>query len=181
MPGSIDAMRELPPLASVDDRLTSTMLRRSVDKLGGDASAARSSLRLLRADLGTTHASIYAFVPADGAVCIVLSSRQGGCFESARAATPSVYPILSPGGPGYAGYSDDVPAAVAGVVGDDVASLALVDGDRMSAIGIKNNAFFQELDEPPMAGFSVDLRVSYADGSTKTITLRQGPATLTHP
>lgn len=170
------AARALPVVVAPGAQLASAV-QHSASATGGDPSTALATLRLLRGDLGATHAGLYAYAPSGGAVCVVLWHRQGTCPTAPSSGTPGVELILSPGGAGYVDQPGNVPPAIAGVVSDSVQSLTfVVDNGTETQLPIKNNAFFAEISEPANAGFTVDLVVHYVDGSTKQQVVSQlGP------
>lgn len=174
------AARSLPVVAA------STALASAVDRsssaTGGDPATALNTLRRLASNLGSSRASIYVYAPTGGAVCVLLWQRQGECPTASASDTPSVEAFLSPGGAGYVDAPADVAPAVVGVVSDAVQSVALTEGGATTPLPINNNSFFAELNEPDNAAFSVALRINYADGSTRTLTLNQpGPIPGTGP
>lgn len=167
------------PVVTAPGGELAAVIQKTASATGGDPSVALSTLRLLRSDLGVTHAALYTYAPSDGAVCVVLWQRQGTCPTAGSSETPGVELILSPGGPGYVGQSDNVPPAIGGVASDLVQSVALVDNGIETALPIENNAFFTDLHEPPNATFTVDVVIHYKDGSTINRTLTQpGPFQL---
>lgn len=177
---SITALHKLPSVTHVDPSL-SFALDRAAQATAGAVAAGQESLRLLREDVGVLHSNIYAFTPSDGVLCVAILNRQGACFQPDTASpAPGVYALLSAGGEGYAGDLAEVPAAVAGVVTDDVASLTLVDGTQELPVAIRNNAFFVEVPEAPRATFTVELRATYTNGTAKVMSLSQD-ATIPSP
>lgn len=149
------------------------MIGVSATATGSSSAGAFSSLRLLRGNLGATRAALYAYAPADGPVCVMLWRRQGICPTAASSRTPGVAVILSPGGPGYVGQPDDVPPVIAGVAADNVKAVSITRGGVTTRLPIVNNAFFSTIDEAPGSAFSVELGITYVDGSKSSQTLQQ--------
>jgi hypothetical protein len=172
--GSVSAMNTLPPVTNAADGIALSV-KRAVWALGGDQTAARSSLRLLRSDLGATHSALYAYVPRDGTFCVNLWRRQGTCSTGeTEPQLPGVEAIFSPGGPGY-GQGSDVPAALAGVVNDDVASATLLAANEQIPLHVANNAFFYEFaGSADVSSMAVQLRIRYRDGTERQATFRYG-------
>lgn len=159
-----------PPAALAADVAT------SISAMGGNAQAATHSLRLLRSALGATRSDLYAYSPQDGVWCLFLWERQSVCPTASESTTPGAVYLLSPGGPGYVGQSDDVPAAVAGIVADNIREVQLTDGSTSTELPIKNNAFYQDLNETSQGEFTIGLSFTYADGSVSEASLHgSGP------
>lgn len=162
-----------PPAALANDITT------SMNALGSDAQTAVQSLRLLRSGLGATGSDLYVFTPGGNAWCLFLWERQSTCPTAPQSTTSGALYLLSPGGPGYVGQPDNVPAAVVGIVADNIRSVALIERGTTLNLPIINNSFFDDLNEPNDSPFTVQLRFTYADGTTSTATLNSsGPIHL---
>ena len=146
-------------------------IRRSVSDAGGDAQKAVQSIRLVRSNLGAIHSELFIYSLGDSGWCLFLWRRQADCPNAQSTATPGAVYYLSPGGPGYVGHDDNVPAAVAGIVDDNITSVTLNDKGAATSLPIINNAFYSDLADDPNASFDVELRYDYSDGTTKSSTL----------
>jgi hypothetical protein len=150
-----------------------TAVDRAARGVGGDASAARASLRLLAANIGSAREGLYAFSPGEGSLCFIFWQRAASCQAEGRpGALPGVLFHLSPGGPGYPGEPDDLHAALAGVASDEVVSVGItLDGSLRSA-QITNNAFFVDLGQlADWPSSTIELTATYVDGSEESVTL----------
>jgi len=149
-----------------------TAVDRAARGVGGDASAARASLRLLRANLGSAKEGLYAFSPGNGSLCFIFWQRAASCQSDGPGALPGVLFNLSPGGAGYPGQPDDLHAALAGVATDDVASVAItLDGSSRST-SVTDNAFFVDLGQlADWPSSKIELTATYVDGSEESVTL----------
>ena len=78
----------------------------------------------------------------------------------------------SPGGPGYPNQPADTPAAVAGIAADNVKAIDFVNNGETIPLEITNNAFFSNIATPPSAEpWTMQFRITYADGSVSTVDL----------
>lgn len=138
----------------------------------GDESVARSTLRLVRDRLGVGHERLYAFEIGVDRRCVVLWRRGVACEPpDAVGLTPGLVLDFSPGGPGYVGQSDDLPAAIAGIVTENVARVEAVLNGQSQAATIFNGGFFLSLGGIPRTGpWSLQVLVTYDDGSQRSVT-----------
>jgi hypothetical protein len=67
---------------------------------------------------------------------------------------------------------DDLPAAFAGVVTDDVVSITLTIGDSSRSALITNNAFFIDLGQlAHWPSSKIEITATYGDGSEQSVVL----------
>jgi hypothetical protein len=169
----LTAAMELPVVAAPPAQLAAD-IGASASIVGGSSDQALSTLRLVRSDLGATHSDLYIYSAGDNGWCIFLWERQSQCPSAPSSPTPGALYYLSPGGPGYVGQGDDVPAAVAGIVGDNIKAVTLKDEGSTVNLPIVNNAFYSDVADDPNSAFSISLEFTYVDGSTKAVTLDNG-------
>ena len=169
----LTAAMELPVVAAPPAQLAAD-IGESASIVGGSSDQALSTLRRVRSGLGATHSDLYIYSAGDNGWCMFLWERQSQCPSAPSSPTPGALYYLSPGGPGYVGQSDDVPAAVAGIVADDIKTVMLDDQGSTVNLPIVNNAFYSDLADNPNSAFSVSLEFTYADGLTKVATLDNG-------
>ena len=134
------------------------------DACVGDAVASES--RLLLADLGASHANLYAWPTTSEGGCWAFGAGSGSCFKDfdlpgGRADVMGLDPDAAKSG---------APATVLGVVPDDVVAAAVVVDGVAHAVSVENNALFYEL--PDIAEFPCQLvdsvTVFYMDESSDT-------------
>jgi hypothetical protein len=160
-------MTALPPVVDPEAALAHTV-ERGAAATGGNVSAALRSLRLLLPNAGTSETDVYAYVPSQDAFCFILWRRQGACSNSPDG-TRGVRFLVSPGGPGYVGIGPNAPAAVGGVVSDEVKAVDIVQDERTTSVPIINNAFCQELEPSTSSGSPASLTFTYSDGSQRNL------------
>lgn len=175
----LTAAMELPIVAAPPAQLA-TDIGASAAMVGGSSDQALSTLRRVRSNLGATHSDLYIYSAGGNGWCMFLWERQSQCPSAPSSPTPGALYYLSPGGPGYVGQGDDVPAAIAGIAADNIKAVTLNDQGSTVNLPIVNNAFYSDLTDNPNAAFSVSLEFTYADGSTKAVTLDNG-GTFTVP
>ncbi len=102
-----------------------------------DQALARSGVRLLRRDLGTTGSDVYAFRTHRGAICFLVTGQAGACPRDPTDGTPGLSWTI---GGGYG----EIPSSLAGIVSDDVDRVALVIDGQVASTSIKNNVVYGE-------------------------------------
>jgi hypothetical protein len=169
MPESVHAMEILPSIATPSEAIKHAMARATL-AMGGDDEHSAQTLRLLRSNLGQEAGEIYAYSPRTGILCVIHWPRAGNCVTGTNPSRPGVALLFSPGGPGYPGQSTDLPAAVAGVVADNVTEVKLTDRGVTTPLRIMSNAFFAEIRRPALdEAWPMALTVEYASGSAAEI------------
>jgi hypothetical protein len=140
---------------------------------GGSEFAATASLRKLQSGLGVSKATLYAFSPGQGAVCLVVWKWSTTCPTAETSPTPGVVSIMNGGYPaGTNGAVVDVPSSFAGLVADNVKTVTFVNNGDVVRLAIRNNTFFHVPAEPGMGTpWLMELRISYNDGSTAVLSL----------
>lgn len=123
------------------------------------------SSRLLLADVGWWHGAIYAAPTERGNVCYLVTGGPETCPTGFTQASPVDTMIFD---------RDEVgrghPAAVAGLVPDDVSSVTVVVGGVGHPARMGDNAYFYELADPA-ASSPESLLVRYRDGTSLTVPL----------
>ena len=161
---AIDALSPATRPSAVDEAVG-----RMAKATGGDPSTAVETIRVVRADIGTDHSTLYAFKPDGTATCLLLWKRSSICPTTVDSSSPGVLWMISGGYPAWA-RTDGVaiPDAIIGLVADKVKDVTLVQGKTERPLDLSTNAFFAELDsrEPDDA-----LRVTYTDGTGSTISI----------
>jgi hypothetical protein len=177
-PAGITALRALPPVSDPPSRLIH-IIEGSSTRLDGSSTEAERTLRRVGSDLGTTATDLYAYdigplpnTAGRDVVCLAVWDRSVVCQTAADALFPDALVSVTPGGPGYNGLPNDTAAIVAGLVDDDIRSVVLDESGYERALPITNNAFFAELAPVRDGQLSIKLRITYADGSTKSWTYR---------
>lgn len=129
------------------------------DHIGGES-------RLLFADLGETHANLYAWPTTSGGVCWATGRGEGLCLNHFTPADR---------GGAFTGMDADMPGTgapqtIIGVVPDDVvAARVTVDGIDHDAL-VRDNGLFYELLDTALTCEAVDsVTLFYQDGSSDTI------------
>ena len=140
---------------------------------GGDSDDAVASLRKLQSGLGVSKATLYAFSPGQGAVCLVLWKWSATCPTAEQSRTPGVVSVMSGGYPTEIhGKPATVPTSFAGLVADNVKTITFVNNGESARVPIRNNTFFHVPAEPAAGTpWSMELRVGYDDGSIATLSL----------
>ena len=124
-----------------------------------------SRSRLLLADVGSRHGAIYVVPTTTGNVCFLVTLGPQGCSTGFTQASPVDVTIFDGDGFGYG-----KPAAVTGLVPDDVTGVTVfVDGSGHAA-RIASNAYFYELPDDAVRS-PESLLISYRDGKTLTMPL----------
>jgi hypothetical protein len=121
--------------------------------------------RLLLADLGQTHANLYAWPTTSGGVCTASGEGAGLCVNGFGAEDRAVFTGMDPDTPAVG-----APLTFVGVVPDDVvAARVTVHGIDHDAL-VQNNGFFYELSDAADTCAPVDsVTIFYRDGSSDTI------------
>ena len=102
-----------------------------------DPAQALAGLRMLRSELGSTRASVYAFRSSSGSPCFVLTGYGGACAQSPRDGMPGLHWTIG-------GGHDSVPSVLVGIASDDVSRVDLrVDGASVP-VSLSRNAVFAE-------------------------------------
>jgi hypothetical protein len=123
------------------------------------------SSRLLLADVGSWHGAIYAAPTERGNVCYLVTGGPETCPSGFTQAFPVDVMVFD---------RDEVgrgnPAAVAGLVPDDVAAVTVVVEGAGHPARLDGNAYFYELDDP-LAVSPQSLLIRYRDGTSLTMRL----------
>lgn len=141
----------------------------SAASAGGSAAEAISGLRLLQSGLGAGGVALYSFSPGSGALCLVVYDRSVVCPTAESSPTPGVLWVYDGGySPNVAGSPGYAPPAIAGLVSDRVAAVALAINGSAAPLDLTSSTFFKELDPPRDLSdpFVLSLLVTYRDGTT---------------
>jgi hypothetical protein len=154
----VSALDKLPAQASipaqVQDFLTSYARATNTPE-----AQARAGIRLLRSDLGSRHASVYAFRSRAGSVCFILTGLSATCAHKASDGTPGMHWMV--------GGGDAIsPSALIGIASDDVKSVTLTVDGASIAVSLKNNVAYGEF---PAAAQTAGVHINRADGSVSTV------------
>lgn len=168
--GDVGAMSRLPAQTNVPDDVAA-VVRRMASVTGGDAAVAVASLRRLRSGLGVSGSEFYAFRPAQGkSVCYFVTGRGGVCPTASTSSLRGVEWAFGGGYPGTLDGQPQVPSSIDGLVTDDVRSITFTSNGHELPLEIVNNAFYREVAAPPAgAPWTLELRVTYANGDEKTV------------
>lgn len=136
--------------------------------------AANGGSRLLLADLGEAHASLFAFRTTKGNVCMVFTAGygSGGCFARFSHDVPVAWDVRDVDEVG-----GGLPAIVSGIAPDDVSSVGVRVGDRLIPALLKNNGFFLEL--PDGSPWPSELSVGFDGGEEARVQIAPLPAAVT--
>ena len=157
-----DAKMAIP--AAVSEHATLAAAR-----TGGDPGRAARSLRTLRVGAGAAREAVYAFSPAQGATCLIVGSRSVACPTNHNVDHAGVLWVVSGGMPAKAN-SAAIPTSLVGVVADNVVAVRVTSNGEPVDAPVVNNAFYYDLAEPaPGASWTIEMRVSYADGTEKVV------------
>lgn len=129
----------------------------------GTPDAGRS--RLLLADVGTWHGAFYAAPTSDGNVCYVVTGGPASCATGFTQHFPVGAAIFD-----RDGFDGGAPAAITGLVPDEVAGVTVVVNGARHAARVANNAYFYQL-PADVRGSPESLLIGYRDGTTLTMPL----------
>lgn len=162
---SVRAMGTAPTVA-VPAGTVAMAIERSAYAFDGDEARGRTTLKRLRTALGTDRGDIYAYTPRAGMLCLVHSVRGATCSSGTSPGRRGIALVFSPGGPGYPGQAPDLPAALVGIVADDVSSVVLVTNGKARPLTIENNAIYAEVARPADdQAWNMSVETRYADGT----------------
>jgi hypothetical protein len=133
--------------------------------------------RLVLADLGHTHANLYAWPTTSGGVCWATGRGMGMCTKHFTAEDSAAFMGWDPDTPGTG-----APLTFVGIVPDDVvAARVTIHGVDHDAL-VKDNGFFYELSDAADSCAPVDsVTIFYQDGSSDRIPDKMIGWGWTHP
>lgn len=153
----VSALTRLPPQAHVPDNVA-WFVKFESQATGTDPAKALKGVRLLRQNLGTAHADVYAFTNAKGSPCFLLTGDSGTCARSPANGTSGLHWTIG-------GGDAQRPSNLVGIASDDVTEVQLtVDGTRVP-VSLVNNVAFGEF---PQGHDHATIVVIHRGGSEST-------------
>jgi hypothetical protein len=150
----------------------STAIARAAVATGGDVGLAAATVRRLRTTGEVQGAGLYAYTPGEKATCLLYWPRFGTCPTARESDHPGVVFAFSPGGPGHPGQIGDLQPAIAGVVGDNVQSVAVLSNGAATRLDIANNSFHGVVERPKAStDWRIEVRFRYRDGAVRVVSI----------
>lgn len=125
---------------------------------------------LLLSDLGSSGASLYAMPTSKGQVCWVITNGPASCVDAFDADMPAGWAVYDIDGVGVG-----QPAAVTGLVPDEVETVGVVVNGISRNATVANNGFYYESEKTSDVPQALEL--SFSDGSSRMIELTGALAT----
>jgi hypothetical protein len=161
----VSSLERLPAVATLPPRVAH-FVDVAASARGMDPAQAKTRVRELRTDLGTTHADVYAFASSRGAACFVLTGQVGICPESASDGSPGLQWAIGGGYPGD-------PSNLVGIASDDVKRIQLTVDGRDVPTSLQNNVVFAEY---PQSAKLARITIRRRDGSQSSVEVQLEPS-----